>query len=733
MTSKNLYSKLMKEDLKSRLWAISLIGLGFFFLYPVLVAFEAGSIKEYVNYEVGLAKYAEQITKWLSFNNGMTVFVMMLVSLICGLSSFSYLNSRSKVDFYHSIPVKREKLYIANYLNGILIVAVPYAVSMALAVCVGISNGIDGIQLWHTALAAYGLHMIYFILMYTVVVIASVMTGNLVVAFLGCAVFSFYMPIAVALSQVYFSIFYKTYVGLSAGEMVENLTRISPVVEYIYQISQYTEGTNIWPAALMALAVAAVIAVLGCILYRKRPSEAAGKAMAFTITKPVIRILLTLLSAMGLGGFFWSMRQSTGWAVFGILCGAVISHCIIEIIYHFDFKKLFANKGQLIACTLVSIAVLFVFRYDLTGYDKYLPAEGKVEKSAVVVYKFSNWTSYGSIEKRPDGAYEWNTEYGQGYALENMSYTDTANLLTIAAAGIEETLKESDARDRNPESELPVTAQTIDGRESENYSDVTICYTLKSGRRVYRNYTVNLDKMMPQMEKLYTSAEYQDATFPLMTKSAEHIAGIYYSEQRKEKRLDGLTAAEKSLMLDTYRREFASLTPEQMEKECPIGLIRFTSELEEEGMRWWEQQEKNGFKDYPRYQYSRGYLADRDYYPVYPSFKETIKLLKDKQVDVGSFFEKMDIQSVTVRWYKPVDEWGATETKEILITDPDEIAQLKQLMIGSGLQYYNSLYATSELDVGFTVEEDGNTQRYGANFPRGQMPEFITSRLTMEK
>ena len=54
-------------------------------------------------------------------------------------------------------------------------------------------------------------------------------------------------------------------------------------------------------------------------------------------------------------------------AVFGILCGTVICHCVVEIIYHFDFKKLFSDKLQLAGCIVVVMAVFCVFRYDRTG------------------------------------------------------------------------------------------------------------------------------------------------------------------------------------------------------------------------------------------------------------------------------------------------------------------------------------------------------------------------------
>ena len=144
MTSKNLFFKLMKEDLKRRVWAVALLSLGFFFFYPVVAAFTAGNIKDYMDYAKGLAEYEKNLVRLLSFNSGMTVFLMMAAALICGLSSFSFLNSKSKVDFYHGIPVRREMLFVANFSNGILMLAVPYGICQLLAVLESLQRG----KLW---------------------------------------------------------------------------------------------------------------------------------------------------------------------------------------------------------------------------------------------------------------------------------------------------------------------------------------------------------------------------------------------------------------------------------------------------------------------------------------------------------------------------------------------------------------------------------------------------------
>ena len=161
MTSKNLFFKLMRKDLGQRLWAVALIGMGCFFAYPVTAAVSAGEIERYEDLKLGLLRYSDQIMEWLSFENGMTAFVMMAAALVCGISGFAWLNAKSKVDFYHSIPVRREVLFAVDFVNGILIMAVPYVISMIAAACIAVGYGVDGTKLWPVVFAACGLHLTY--------------------------------------------------------------------------------------------------------------------------------------------------------------------------------------------------------------------------------------------------------------------------------------------------------------------------------------------------------------------------------------------------------------------------------------------------------------------------------------------------------------------------------------------------------------------------------------------
>ncbi len=734
MTSKNLYFKLMKEDLKRRLWAVSLITLGFFFLYPVVAAFTAGNIKDFPTYEKGLEHYAQGLIEWLSFENGIMVLMMVLASLICGLSSFSYLNSRCKVDFYHSIPVRRERLYVVNYVNGILILAVPYVISAVLAVVVGIANGVEGARLWSVAFTACGLHLTYFILMYSTVVIAAMMTGNLIIGILGSAVLTFYIPLATSLTNGLFSMFFHTYDWSRQNTIFDMLVRLSPVVEYIMQAQKYGVGGLSLTAVLAALLVSAVLAALGCILYKKRPSESAGKAMAFAVTCPVIRILIVILSSIGFGGFFWSLRESTGWMVFGALCGAVIAHCVIEIIYYFDFKKLFGHKKQLTACIAISIAVLLVFCYDIFRYDTYMPKADKVKYASVHVDNLNNWTSYGIFQPQTDGSYTWESTISYEYIRDHMQYEDVENVLNIAASGVENVRLDRERQRADIREEAAQEMEAVNTTEQQNddiCSGVSICYTLNSGRKVYRRYNINLDENMPHMEKLYASEQYQKGTFPLMSIPSDSVVAVRYKNFIKHNRtskneasvLSTLTEAEKKELLETYQDEFKSMTLQQMEQELPVGGIRFSCMDSEAAIAWWNMPSEEGDKDRRMYGTS---FTEYDYYPVYSSFEKTITLLEKHHVEISKNFEDFNVSSVTMtRQVVENGEWKGE--KVITVTAPEEIEELCRVMIPRSGAYYNSLFKADSTDIEVQRDSEDEKNFVGACFPKGSVPEFVES------
>lgn len=728
MTSRNLYFKLMKEDLKSRLWAVSLVALALFFIFPVTAAFSAGSVRDAVDYEKAVLEYGENMLEWFSFTNGLTVFFMIATALVCGMSSFSYLYSRSKVDFYHSIPVKRERLYVVNFVDGILIVAVPYVIMTVLGVMLAISNGAPA-GIWHTAFLAYGLHMVYYILMYSTVVIAVMMTGNLVVSFLGSLVFSVLIPAAITLVIAYFSAFFYTFVSWKYYFWVNGSGHFSPLTEYILQIGAYDGRTGISGLAVAgALAASAVLAVLGCFLYKKRPSEAAGRAMAFPVSRPIIRVALTMLAAMGVGLIFWSVRQSTGWAVFGILCGGIISHCVVEIIYHFDFKKLFSNWFQLVGCLAVSLFILLSFRYDLCGYDRYLPKEGQVKEAAVNVTALNDWTSYGNVEQSADGTYEWKSVGSGSYVFDHTHGGDAELVRAIAKAGIAETQRARSER------AAQLRYRSINEWEEDGAvkTTVEIQYTLNSGRKVTRSYRLSTSDNWELFDALNKQEAFLEAMYPVLTMTADQTVGICYRELGPETRLDQLGAEENAELLKAYQQDLKELSLSQMQKEIPVGLIRFLTEEERDAIAWRTQQEQKAMLEGEHF-YGYTEIDRINFYPVYASFTRTNQLLEQYGIRPGNALKESTVRNITLEYYdENIKYRGESEPYTQIVEDPEEIREILEAVRLGGMIYYNRMCGTED---GWSVqitygESEKNIRTTGALFMKGQIPEFVQEGLT---
>lgn len=98
-----------------------------------------------------------------------------------------------------------------------------------------------------------------------------------------------------------------------------------------------------------------------------------------------IRILIVLAAGMGTSMFFWTLQSRLRWGLFGMVVGVLLAHCIIEIIYQADFKKLFSHKIQLMGC--VAAGVLFSYPSAMIGMAMTVLSRKK-ERSHQQVWNF---------------------------------------------------------------------------------------------------------------------------------------------------------------------------------------------------------------------------------------------------------------------------------------------------------------------------------------------------------
>lgn len=498
MTSKGLFFKYMRENTKQRLWSVALTALLCFFLFPVLTALETSimlrpdNLSKDLSVEAALAeaklKLTNEMLNMYSIQNAMLVFILIVAAVVLAASGFSYLHSKKKTDFFHSLPISREMLYTVTCLDGILYLAVPYLVFLLAA---GVMLQVKGAPFsWGTLLIGYVQHMCFFTLVYMTVVLAVILTGNLIVGLLGTGVLFSWGPGVAAVVSTYFSEYFMTFYD-NGNFLLRWCERTSPVFWY----GTATGSDHPTRMAVIALAVAALLFGLGMFLYRKRPSEAAGRAMAFKVSEPVIRFLLVVPITLFSGMIFRSILNDDIWTVFGLICGLLITSCLIEIIYHFDFKSLFAHKRQLVISAVAVAAIFLGFRLDVAGYDSYLPDADKVAYAGIYCNALDN-NAVGAYHVTPrmyrDGysvGMEWAS---QGDVADKMQISDEDGICVLREIGAQGIETASRQRKHLNGGQDWMSETDLDSR----YDSIVLSWHLNNGKTVYRNYrTINVSEL----------------------------------------------------------------------------------------------------------------------------------------------------------------------------------------------------------------------------------------------
>ena len=713
MTSRSLFFKYMKENTKQRIWNLALVLLLCFFAFPVMTAlwsstaFRPENLNSSLPADLALAQaqrdFTRDMLRMYSMKGGALAFMLTIAAVVLAASGFAYLHSKKKTDFYHSLPIRREMLYAVTCLNGFLYMAVAYLGFLTIA---AVMIRVKGVPFdWGSLYLASVEHLCFFALVYMTAILSMLLTGNLVVGLLGTGVLFSWGPVICMTISAYFSEYFTTFYG-DDSFLLALSERTSPVAWYVKACMSSQPGRM----ALWAMLAAAVLFLLGMLLYRRRPSEAAGHAMAFPITEPIIRFLIAVPSSLLLGAMFHSMMYEDGWTVFGLVCGLLLVSCIIEIIYHFDFKSLFAHKRQLLVSAVFVGVVFAIFRFDLFGYDRYLPATEKLASGGI----YSDL-----LDPDATSQYHSTVEYTEGWygvmfdampsstLADEMQISDDQGLEllhTIAAQGVHDAAQ---ARDRF----LRGGGRSYDVEEGdEAFRNVTIAWHLQNGRTVYRSYRVNVSGVRAALEAVYNLDAYKTAMYPVLSLTADDVAGINYKEEDECSHVKLAGADVKAALLAAYQEELKALTSETRAHEMPIAEIQFKTN-EQQALIQKLRDEGGNYTLFNHYYY----------YPIYPSFTKTIALLRACGVEVGGTVTPEKTASITLSYQgvsvseeemAPADtELGQRQRKYLsddrramlTVTDPE---QIREILAASASHSVVSLNPLTETDCGMEIVVD---------------------------
>ena len=432
MTSKNSIYKMTMEHLRHSGWMIALSFIGNLIGGPIALLF-AYSNNNYSFYEERhgrnaiLLMRAQDTGDYLSaLCNGLLLAVAMIGALIVALGIFYYLFQSSKIDLYHSLPLTRNELFYSGYLAGFIIWFIPFIISSIIMLPLSFIFA-GGFQHINMILVAYLkmliIPLIGFIITYHLCLLGVMLSGNMANAVVATLVFGLAPVVFFCLFTVYFEQYFDNFYKLAVNDYA--ICAFSPMATPIMIQNLQVNGIN-GKQLIFQIVVGLLIAALNFFvaksLYKNRKSELAGHGMENKIASFLIRFA-TSFAAGSFGVmvliFIGINRNRVAWSLFFCLFFSCFAFAVISAVQKKTVKGLFAHKAQMAVSMALAAGFILACRFDVFGYDSYLPQKENIESMEIRISALYNYYYYGVEESL-------------------FEYTDTDVIYDILKAGAEE-------------------------------------------------------------------------------------------------------------------------------------------------------------------------------------------------------------------------------------------------------------------------------------------------------
>lgn len=495
----NLTRNLMLHTLRSYWWLAVICSVVYGFAGPVYNLLKLSDVaRNRGNNNAQNAIF--QMANWLSDTGFVMLYGSVVVlAAIIGCVVFFYLHKKQQVNFYHSQPVTRTRLFAVRYITGLVVTLVPLVVMTGVTVMLVI-----GYQ-YGAVLDAGGIlhHMMNMVLLalasYSIAVLSAQLTGMSSTHAVLNAILHFAVPAAAVMVYGMFNIFFATYAD---NLDVTPWLRFSPFCAMVYYLDTgvFFYGTTGMELSTMHMRVASMdiltVAVLCGItllgsgaalwLYSKRPSEAADKAMVYPITEPVLKAFLMFMISMAAGMVFL-LAGYRAFFYFAVVAFAILTHMTCEVILRQDFRAMGHNLRQCAVILLLILAVIGCMRFDVFHYDTWMPQRDNIDRIALVVRN----ADAGSLTRSTQDVFSSDAEViDDAYSLLQPI------IANHAFAGSE------------------FATVGTDREDIDNTTTVEVSYALKNGKNVTRHYmAVPVAQLQDSYRALYNLPAYRNALY----------------------------------------------------------------------------------------------------------------------------------------------------------------------------------------------------------------------------
>jgi len=487
--SSNDIMTIVRDNFK-KFWTVPAFGLFWLLIWGLIPVMLMSSGDDIINF----SSFA------FNENIGYPIFVLLL-PIVCGMTVFSYLQNPSAANYMHSLPLSRSKLFGANVLSGLLMIAAPI-----------VANGI--IMSIYAVCTDNPLFFKWMIVtficcsaIFAITAFAAMISGNtLMHLFNAC----FFNGVLALILIVFIDLCEELLLGYETSD---------GLMSFVFYSNAFTasigEGSRLL-ICIVYLAVTLVALLVAWAIYKRRPIERTGESLIFSWTRALL-FLICVFSGAILIGLFNAMIMSTDSItrfdhnmIIGMLIGGVATFVIGSILID-RTAKIFTKRNLLPAAIalVLAFAVSGTINADVLGYSKYIP-EAKDVKSVCV--DVQNTALFAPVDDEGNSA-----DYFPGYAgyYQNVTEVGELNNELYPCFGSEESIEA-----------ITGLQERLIGQKAEDMTvvdSIRFVYELNNGKTVRRSYDIYapdesedyavIDRIDPKIResagKLYDSREFK--------------------------------------------------------------------------------------------------------------------------------------------------------------------------------------------------------------------------------
>lgn len=659
MTSKISCIKFIKEDLRQRAWLIAILTTVTFLFQPMMLVIGINTRKQWLS-DLSIEFTNKDFKQWLfnfmGFGNNTLIFCVILFAVLCGVSGFYYLHSKEKLNLIHSLPIRREKLFFIQFVSGFLIFLIPFTLNFLISLLNISFQGLLSLKLLKISFSAFGIHILFFLCLYTLSIFAMIMTGKLLTGLVLTLSLLTYGTLLLSLFRLLASRFFSTYFMEITPYYFPTLYVTangsdgfsSPVLAYLSALNQTAENRIPYGLLVFAFIITIVFLSLSVLLYRLRPTEAAGKSIAFSKAESILKILLSvplgIFSAYYLNSLSGEDSNDIIFLILSVLFTFIFA-IVIEFIYTLNFRHLFAKKGALLFSVLLTFGTVAIYHFDLFKYDNYIPKKNEIENMSVYLDEFNTRFRYPIFSEN-----QTTKEF-----LDSSEITNFDFIYSLAQKG----------------------ADTFASAD-ENAQYACIKYHLKNGRTIYRNYLINETDTQSCAKQLLNDRYYKEKLFQTDLYANTKFSSVEITDIYQNTTKLSMSKEQIGKLIDIYQEDLLNASYLDFSSVCPSGMICFSA--------------KGNLETYAR--------------PLLPGFTDTYRYLEELGYHFPTTIDANKIEYIQVKNHD-------TE-KSIILNSPEEISEILPELTSVPYYFYkkpiefNIMFKNSVYNYGITFYLNSN-------------------------